>query len=660
MAASTLAPLLLLLALVLGSPVWADKNVKAASAPGAVQKVLGLIDEMAAKSKTRIASSVEDYKHFAVFCDKTVNEKVHALKVSADAEASIEAVIEESEATIGEHQATVVDLSQKIAAVNGELYKLQQLRDKEHGDFLSEEKELVGNVDTLEDFSKASALAQLSPGELQQINAVKAGVAKVIEASFVTHAQREKVTSFLDAQDDGLSASPQKEPSQAETFGRVMDMAETTLRDVRRNEATQQHEFMMSKQHLDGEVKAMNEQANAAKQQTMSTQQALAQARKDLAIEKKGQKEDHAFLQDVKMDCSSKTQDFEVDYRESTAELKALGEAKAILTNKFSSSLLETRVALHSAAHSVERSSDDAKEKALRLIQQLGKRLNSAALVSLSYQAATDPFGKVRQMVEAMVAKLQAEAAEEATQEVFCKEELGKTTKSIDKKTSTLETTDARIEKAGSAIAHLSEDVAALSQEVTAIDASIAEATGLRTSEKATFTTSERDLAESVEACNMAFRVLQKNADGTSLIQKGSDRGLSASATHAKGLDGIMEVLRVAESDYAEQLSKARASENLAEREYRRLMQESAQVKAVKLTEIKMKESEVKSLRTAVADYDNDRESMSAELGAVTDYLSQLKPRCEQEAPASYAQREAKRDAELEGLNEALSVLAQA
>ena len=43
--------------------------------------------------------------------------------------------------------------------------------------------------------------------------------------------------------------------------------------------------------------------------------------------------------------------------------------------------------------------SDDAKERALQSIDQLGKRLHSTTLLAVAYHAAADPSGKTRGMV---------------------------------------------------------------------------------------------------------------------------------------------------------------------------------------------------------------------------------------------------------------------
>merc|ERR1719324_1846126 len=155
-------------------------------------------------------------------------------------------------------------------------------------------------------------------------------------------------------------------------------------------------------------------------------------------MEQDGHAKDEDYVADLIKDYLAKAEDFEVEAKDSAAELKALGEAKAILTKKFASFLLQTH-ALSAAKLSTRTQGADKKARALRVISELGHRLHSTALVSLAYRASEDPFGKVKGMIEEMLVKLQQEAAEAADKEAFCdeknaKSQKSKATKEADKK----------------------------------------------------------------------------------------------------------------------------------------------------------------------------------------------------------------------------------
>merc|ERR550514_1201862 len=114
-------------------------------------------------------------------------------------------------------------------------------------------------------------------------------------------------------------------------------------------------------------------------QKSASTAEALATAEKDLAVEKKGLSEDEAYVRDLKRDCQSKAADYEVEAKDNQAELKALASAKAILAKKFAASaLVQTgaKVKARAASGDEDDAAEDAKARALRSIEQLGRRLH--------------------------------------------------------------------------------------------------------------------------------------------------------------------------------------------------------------------------------------------------------------------------------------------
>jgi len=78
--------------------------------------------------------------------------------------------------------------------------------------------------------------------------------------------------------------------------------------------------------------------------------------------------------------------------------------------------------------------------------------------------------------------------------------------------------------------------------------------------------------------------------------------------------------------------------------------------KTTKDQAIKYKTQEAASQEKTATEYSGDREQASAELAAVTEYYQKIQGRCIAK-PESYADRTARRAAEIAGLKEALSIL---
>merc|ERR1712024_24688 len=78
--------------------------------------------------------------------------------------------------------------------------------------------------------------------------------------------------------------------------------------------------------------------------------------------------------------------------------------------------------------------------------------------------------------------------------------------------------------------------------------------------------------------------------------------------------------------------------------------------KTMKDQDVKYKTAEVKSLAKAIAELSSDKETLSTELAAVNEYYAKIKDRCIAK-PETYEERKARREAEINGLKEALQVL---
>merc|ERR1719245_1469274 len=132
-----------------------------------------------------------------------------------------------------------------------------------------------------------------------------------------------------------------------------------------------------------------------------------------------------------------------------------------------------------------------------------------------------------------------------------------------------------------------------------------------------------------------------------------------APATHTKaqGAGGsIIHILEVCESDFASNLAKEETEEADAQSKYEKVSQENAVTKTTKEQSVKYKTQESKSQTKTAAEYTADRETANTELSAVMEYYGKIKDRCIAR-PETYSARKARREAEIMGLKEALSIL---
>merc|ERR1719159_1647875 len=293
-------------------------------------------------------------------------------------------------------------------------------------------------------------------------------------------------------------------------------------------------------------------------------------------------------------------------------------------------------------------------------LQQLGKKYHSFALMQLAGRASSDPFVKIRGLIEEMIAKLLKEAQEEASQKAFCDKEMGESKKSQEIKTAKIDKLKARMDEAATTIATLTEAVKTLQSEIAEIDKSQAEATEIRNKENTDNVKAMKDFKDSADAVIAAIGVLKSFYEGSLLQTKSHTMHKSAQPSFgsAKSDTGnsIISVLEVAESDFTRLYAETETEEDAAAAAYDKLSKENAVSKATKEADAKAKESEIKSLTVQLSQHTEDHDATSEELDAVMAYIDKLKPQCEQKV-MSYAEKKAAREAEIAGLKEALEIL---
>merc|ERR1712226_1538693 len=120
--------------------------------------------------------------------------------------------------------------------------------------------------------------------------------------------------------------------------------------------------------------------------------------------------------------------------------------------------------------------------------------------------------------------------------------------------------------------------------------------------------------------------------------------------------NSIVGILEVVESDFAKNLAKETTEEDDAEAEYQKTTQANKVSKTLKTQDVKYKTQEFTGLDKNIADMSADRDTANTELAAVMDYYGKVKDRCIAK-PETYEQRKARREAEIQGLKDALAIL---
>merc|ERR1712113_845832 len=200
-------------------------------------------------------------------------------------------------------------------------------------------------------------------------------------------------------------------------------------------------------------------------------------------------------------------------------------------------------------------------------------------------------------------------------------------------------------------------EVKELQAELAALAKLQAEMDRIRQEEHAAFVQAKADLELGLEGVRQALTVLREYYGGSAsfLQQPQPSKPLLHSAATGAG-NSIIGILEVVESDFANNLAKETTEEDDAEAQYQKVTQENKVTKTMKDQDVKYKTQEYTGLDKNIAAMTADRETADTELSAVMDYYGKVKDRCIAK-PETYEQRKARRESEINGLKQALSIL---
>merc|ERR1719443_2303979 len=410
----------------------------------------------------------------------------------------------------------------KISSSETELAEASGIREKEHAVFVASEKELVETVDSLE---RAIMVLKKNLGFMQTgrsahvLEAMASGLKKVVEASWVNAHQKAVLQSLLQTRDEDsdedLAFQPQGktvayESSSSGILDTIADMqgkAEESLSSTRKDEMEAAHAYALLKQGLEDEIKVAQKQLSEATLTRSTTEEELHSADASLSETEETLAADTKYLEELKQSCTMKATEWAARQKQAAEETAAIQKAKEILSEGVKVFLqTSSRTRLQSETDATM----DARSQVVRILKTMAKKENSYALAQLAQQARSDPFGKIRGLIEEMIAKLTAEAAEEADQKSFCDEEIGESKAKQADLSGKLDKTTARISKAESGKAKLLEEIKMLENAISEIDAGQAEATKVRQEEHEEYLKASKDFKDSAAAVAKAIDVLSE------------------------------------------------------------------------------------------------------------------------------------------------------
>merc|ERR1719181_1668402 len=265
-----------------------------------------------------------------------------------------------------------------------------------------------------------------------------------------------------------------------------------------------------------------------------------------------------------------------------------------------------------------------------------------SSVIRFGASSGSDPFSKVKSLITDMIATLEKAASSDASQKAFCDKETAETTAKKQEKAHEISKLSTKVSSMSAKSAKLKEEVASIQKELAGIAASQNELDKIRSDEKAVFDKNKPELEAGISGVQKALTVLRDYyAQGAGKADAGG---------------GIIRMLEVVESDFTRGLTEMEVSESNAAAEYEKISATNKFTKLSKEKDLEYKSKEATGLDKSVVETTSDKEGLQAELDALLEYLAKLGKMCVAKAEP-FAERKARREAEVAGLKEALTIL---
>merc|ERR1719310_2204264 len=306
----------------------------------------------------------------------------------------------------------------------------------------------------------------------------------------------------MQAPGDYFDAEPTFKQSYAPQSGQIFGI----LKQMEEMQAQQAYEDL--KAAKENEIKAGTELKDKKTQELADTDAKLAQDKQDLDDTRNSLSADQKFLMNLKETCQMSDAEYEERVKSRQEEIKACGEALAILTSDeahdtFSRTFNFVQVSSKSKAQQATRDS------AAKVLFQAAKTLHSPRLSALASRVRLDAFTKVKAAIDEMIEALLKEKADEIKHKDFCTDALNTNERETELKQRDIDELEAKIADLTTTIDELTKSIATLTSEIAEMQTQLKRAGEDREMENKDFQTTVAEQRASQALLTKALDVLK-------------------------------------------------------------------------------------------------------------------------------------------------------
>jgi len=670
----------------------------AAVAVTPVEKVITLLQDMKSKLQEEGSAEASTYDEFACYCKDTTTSKSDSIKSGQTNIDTLSAELVDKTATRGDRESQLGEAKGKLESLKTKLHETEVRCAKERADYETKDADLSKAISSLEN-AKASMESSKSGAAAAGLLTMKRILKKSTkyDAAMKTLEAGPKWGAFLQSKVDP------SDPDYKYHSQELIDLLQKLHEDFVKEKEERDAEFAKAEQACEDTKADLAEQIELTEGTISDLEveigeltERIAEARGELVEANNLLKDDKLYLTDLTEVCETRANQFDQRSAMRADELTAMTKALELLEGSVATadasvnkrallqrqavkplvSFLQAEEVQHVAVAHVQVQEHGSAQKveqrmasALQTLAQEGKRLHSAMLTSLVSRAGSDPFAKVKGLIQKLVERLIAEATAEATKKGFCDTELGKAKTQRDFRLEEVNKLSAEIGQLETKHDALELELEELAKALVDLKASAEEAAKLRGEQKeqniATLKEARAGLSALSEAIGILKTFYKNAAKAASMVQtkaspieednpgagfSGSYKGNQAAS---KGVIGLLEVIK---TDFQHTITVTEEAEKKQAAEYVEFDRTTQADIGAKTTKEELDNADLKTTKLTLETKTTEMKNNMDLLDTALKEVEELKPMCIDNV-MTYAERVAKREEEIVALRKALCQL---
>jgi len=684
-----------------------------------IEKVLVMLKDLQTEVITEGRAEAKTYDKFACFCKDVSGEKSDAITTGQDEQDSLMADISKLTSHREDLDTKMKELEEEIVAIDKEVKGAMEERHKEKLEYDKNALDLEGAISACA--NAIAALKAARPASLVETKAALKTIQKVAllaDAFGVRSTPQTKMS--LSAVVAGLHQP--EVPMQNYDFqsGEVIELLEKLLEDFKDEKADLDEDEVKKVAGHDGLIqektslkKSKQREYDDAKADKASTTESITQKSGDLSTISATLLDDQEYLKDLHAKCEDKSKTWDSRTEGRTNELGAISQAIKIIAdltsekesflavmadvkmqqkhgslvqNSQSGSITHSELGVvdnfvgflqlgkprkllavlsHKSEVAEKANMEVTRQQLVSLLRSKAKELRSGLLTRLADKVQSDPFAKVKTLIQELIDRLIQEAKDEASHKGWCDENMGKAKRTRSEKADDISKLNSKLASAEALRDKLSQQVDMLEKEIEELKDELEKQKKAREEEKEENEATIKEAEEAKDAVGEAIKVLKDYYDGQakgSLMQlhkgpeipdAGFDGDYKGKTGKAGGIIGMLEVIQ---SDFQRTITTTEEAETQASQDFMEFERTTENSLETKKTAKEEKSTELDRVEKNIEDDKDGIKAAQKSLDAALEELQELHKACI-DTGMTAEERAAAREEELAALKEALCIL---